>query len=149
MNLKSHPNRVYHFKKLPFPLKLTIGEAENTVKRLNNLLSTFRRELYEFNERQGYAFLCYKNMPALVKSRLQEVSPRYIHALLEATKIEVNMRLNRPIGTIPYSALKLLKPYSVKMMKNLWRKSAAGWLVGESRVNALRRIIKSINDPEY
>ena len=88
MKIKTNPDREYHFEKLPFPPKLTIEDAENSVVRINNLLVAIRQELFDLNVRRGYLLLGYKNMPTLVKSRIEEMSPRYVHGLLNATKLE-------------------------------------------------------------
>lgn len=143
MKVKDKPARKYHFKILPLPEKITIEEAENSVKKMNNLLLAFRQELSYFNDRQGYRIIDYKNMPAFIKSRIQEVSPRHIHALLEAIKVEKSMGLSSQIGTVPFPALMLLKSFTVKIMKKLWDRSSSEMVTGESRVNALKRIIQS------
>lgn len=146
MKVKDYPDQKYHFKKLPFPAKLTTEEVENSVKRMNDLLAAIRQELSDFNDRKAYRLLGYKKMPAFVNSRIQEISPRYAHGLLEATKIEKSMGFNSPIGTVPYLALTILKPFPVKIMKKLWNKSSSEMLTGESRVNALKRVIRSNDD---
>jgi hypothetical protein len=149
MKVKNKLARKYHFKNLPRPLKITIEEADDSTEKMNGLLSAFRQELSHFNDRQGYRLLGYKNMPAFVKSRIQEISPRYVNGLLKATKVEKSMRLSSPIGTVSYPALMLLRPFSVEIMKKLWNKSLSEMLTGESRVNALKRVILSYKNRKY
>jgi hypothetical protein len=143
MKVKTNPNRKYHFDKLPFPQKLTIEEAENSVVKINNLLAATRQELTDFNDRRGYLLLGYKNMPAFVQSRIEEMSPRYVHSLLKATEFEKSMGLNMPIGTVPYRALMLLKSFPIERIKELWLKASNQRLTGETLVSALRRIIQA------
>lgn len=143
MKVKTNPDREYHFEKLPFPPKMTIEEAENSVVRINNLLAAIRQELSDFNEKQGYRLLGYKNMPAFVQSRIEEMSPRYVHGLLNATKLEKSMGLNMPIGTVPYLALMLLKSFPIERIEELWKRASNQRLTGETRVSALRRVIQS------
>lgn len=142
MKYKNRPSRKYHFNKLPFPPKLTIQEAESSVARINDLFAAVRNEISYFHDSHGYLLLGYRNMPALVKSRIQEVSPRYIHGLLVASKIEKSMELNSPIGTVPYLALMLLKSLPVYTMKSIWKKSSSEQLPSENTLYALRRVIK-------
>jgi hypothetical protein len=143
MKIKTNPDREYHFEKLPFPPKLTIEDAENSVVRINNLLVAIRQELFDLNVRRGYLLLGYKNMPTLVKSRIEEMSPRYVHGLLNATKLEKSMELNMPIGTVPYLALMLLKSFPIERIEELWKRASNQRLTGETRVSALRRVIQS------
>lgn len=142
MKYKNRLSRKYHFNKLPFPPKLTIQDAESSVARINDLFAAVRNEISYFHDSRGYLLLGYRNMPALVKSRIQEISPRYIHGLLVASKVEKSMELNSPIGTVPYLALMIIKSFPVEIMKEIWAKSSIERLPGESTLNALRRVIK-------
>lgn len=140
MKEKKTPTQAYHFKKIPFPPQLTIDEAENSVNRINGLFGSIRQELSEFNDRHGYLLLGYKNMPAFVKSRISEVTPRNVHELLKASKTEIDLGLKMPVGTVPYLALRILTSFPVDIMKKLWLKASEECLTGESIISALNRV---------
>ena len=80
-------------------------------------------------------------MPAFIKARIEEITPRYANTLLQVSIIERSMS-NDSIGTIPYKALVLLKVFEVRKMKKMWKKALLEVLPGESRINALMRVIK-------
>ena len=134
--------RKYHFRPLPYPEKMTIADADTSLVRINYLHSELRKELSKFDDGKAYNLYGYSTMTQLIKSTIEEISPRYAHGLLDATKIEKSMELNGVLGTVPYYALMLLKPFSVRMRKKLWLKSADEMLTGDSRVNALKRVIR-------
>jgi len=49
--------KAYHFNQLPLPPKITLVEAEGSAIKMNEYLVSFRRELHDFDERQGYLIL--------------------------------------------------------------------------------------------
>jgi hypothetical protein len=141
MHGNSHDaEREYHFKKLPLPKKMTVTEAENYAEKLNNALYQFRHLLYEFYIREGYKLLGYKNMPAFIKAKLHELTPRYANSLLTATATEIKMQLSSQVGRVPYLAIKILNPFSDKRKNILWRLTCRTALHENGRIKSLRNL---------
>jgi len=132
-------DRDFYFTKLPLSTG-TAEQANDAIKIITDSSASLRVALDYLSQTQAYTELGQdKSWSGFLKQSIPDLSIRQANQLLKLNSIERNLKLGKPIGTVPIEALKVLAKVAEADRAKVWASANSNLISGGSILHSLEQ----------